>query len=139
MKLVSLFLSFSGRINRARYWLGTLVLLALAVGIAAAFVGQSERRGLVRAAVGLLLLFLVYSRISVSAKRFHDRGMSGWTASFAFAPVPILVAAEILQNDLLAVLGNLFSVGIEIWFFIELGCLRGDAGPNLFGPASPGA
>jgi uncharacterized membrane protein YhaH (DUF805 family) len=60
--------------------------------------------------------------------------MSGWTVSFLFASGPILLAAEILQNDLLAVLGNLFSAGIEIWFFVELGFLRGSIGPNRFGP-----
>ena len=135
MDLANLFLGFSGHINRTRYWIATLVLFALAAGLAAAFTHFDQwRSGLVIAVVVLLFLCLTYSRLSVLAKRFHDRGMSGWTALFVFSPVPILLASEILQNDLFAVLGNLFSLGIEIWYFVELGCLCGDVGPNRFGP-----
>ena len=104
-------------------------------GLAVFFIDAHARIGrssLVAASV--MFLAICYSKLAVSAKRFHDRGKSGWTALFLLAPVPILIASELLPNELLAFLGKAFSLGIEIWFFVELGFLRGDIGPNRFGP-----
>jgi uncharacterized membrane protein YhaH (DUF805 family) len=135
MMTIGLFLSFSARISRAQYWLATVTLYALMSGLFAVFTDAHARISRVfLAAAGVMFLAICYSKLSISAKRFHDRGKSGWAALFLFAPAPILIASELLQNELLGLLGKMFSLGIEIWFLVELGFLRGDVGPNRFGP-----
>jgi uncharacterized membrane protein YhaH (DUF805 family) len=135
MKIIGLFFGLSGRINRAQYWLTALTLYALVSGLAAVFINAHARIGRYSlAAVSVMFLAICYSKLAVSAKRFHDRGKSGWTALFPLAPVPILIASELLQNELFGLFGKLFSFGIEIWFLVELGFLRGDIGRNRFGP-----
>jgi uncharacterized membrane protein YhaH (DUF805 family) len=135
MKIIGLFFSFKGRISRAQYLLAVFTLFALMFGLAALLTIAHARMSRFFLTVGsVMFLAICYSTLSVGAKRFHDRGKSGWTVLLLLAPVPILIASELLQNELLSFLGNLFSLGIEVWFFVELTFLRGDVGPNRFGP-----
>jgi len=107
-------LSFEGRINRAQYW--AFVLLYFAGAIACAIVdGILPTGGL----IGLLFaLAALYPSICVLARRWHDRGKSGWWTLIALIP---LVGA--------------------IWILVECGCLKGTDGPNAYGPdpLAPGA
>ena len=56
------------------------------------------------------IIAMIWSGICVGVKRCHDRNKSGWFILIQLVPL----------------------VG-PIWYFVELGCLRGTIGPNRFG------
>ena len=110
-----------GRIDRRTWWLqyalplavlSVLALLAdLALGnsdLEALAAGQSDY-GPIVLTVGLLTL---PASISGSATRLHDRGLPAWLLLIAFVPFFGQVALLVLT-----------------------GFLRGDVGPNRYGPA----
>ena len=128
-----LFLSYSGRLGRAAYWLGNLGLMVLQWVVIFGLLQlshstldrltQLERGthlppadvvqdlmmhvGLPVLIVGLLFLYPSYA---IATKRWHDRGKSGWWSLIAFVPI----------------------IG-ALWMLIELGFLGGDDGVNDFG------
>ncbi|QIG49502.1 DUF805 domain-containing protein [Nordella sp. HKS 07] len=112
MNLLSLLFSLHGRIGRGQYWLGYLVLLALAVvSWLALFAGLGNESIPLLLVPIALLPFSLWIAICVMGKRYHDRGKSAWWILICLIPV----------------------VG-GIWQFIELGLLRGDDGTNGYGP-----
>jgi len=127
MNLSSLYLSFSGRINRQPWWLGLLALAVVHVVIllgifavigpgavpidpndqAAAMVTLSK----IMIPAVVLWLIVLYPTLAIYTKRWHDRGKSGWGTLIALVPI----------------IGG-------IWALVELGFLRGTAGSNRYGP-----
>jgi uncharacterized membrane protein YhaH (DUF805 family) len=128
----------SGRINRAKYWRSALlftvtglmvaVILFTAAGIAAPL--------FVVMLVLVLIPWLLWG-ISITTERLHDRGKSAWRL-VAFYLVPGLLgqlakpawsagAAGAALHYMLA------ASALSIWRFVEIGCLRGDNGPNTYG------
>lgn len=104
-----LLFQFDGRINRAKYWLGFLIVAVAGVivaGIAAA-VNSNAFWGL----AGLALLALLWPSIAIEIKRWHDRDKSGWWWLIRLVP---------------------FIGGL--WVLIECGFLEGTQGPNQYGP-----
>jgi uncharacterized membrane protein YhaH (DUF805 family) len=141
------YLSFDGRANRQRYWLTSLAVAAL-LGVGAVVVSLMSVAATVLAVL-LVPLFLLYLWIvlAVGARRLHDREKSAWWL-MVFQGVPILLSA--LRGLMILGTGNeaagpgallgLIGLGFSIWGFVELGFLKGTAGPNRFGPdplASP--
>jgi uncharacterized membrane protein YhaH (DUF805 family) len=131
----------SGRIGRAKYWhsvliyigggLMTAVILFTAAGIAAPL--------FVVMIVVVLIPWLLWG-FSFTTKRLHDRGKSAWWL-LVFYLVPGVLgqfaeaawfggAAGTVLHYVLA----LAAFALTIWGFIEVGCLRGTAGPNTYGP-----
>lgn len=102
-----LFFQFDGRINRAKWWIGVIVLWVVQ-GIVYAIFGFDET-GL--GIASLISLVLLWPSLAISIKRFHDRDKSGWWILIALIPI----------------------IGF-FWILIELGMLEGTAGPNQFGP-----
>ena len=104
--------SFEGRINRAKFWAGVGVLFA--VGLLANLIDLmlglqiAEGVGVLGAIVGLISIYL---GLALYAKRWHDRGKSGWWTLISLVPV----------------------IGL-IWIIVELGILKGTEGPNQYGP-----
>jgi uncharacterized membrane protein YhaH (DUF805 family) len=131
----------SGRINRAKYWrsvfifivagLMTAVILFTAAGIAAPL--------LIIMVVLVLIPWLLWG-VSFTTERLHDRDKSAWwLVVFYLAPGALgqlakfawfAGAAGTMLNYLLA----LAAFALTIWGFIEIGCLRGTAGSNTYGP-----
>jgi uncharacterized membrane protein YhaH (DUF805 family) len=71
--------------------------------------------------------------LAVVTKRLHDRDKSAWwLILFYFAP-PILQGIGRRSGAAGFVL-ILIGLGIGIWAFVEIGCLRGTAGLNSYGP-----
>ena len=135
-----LFTSFEGRINRAKYWAGTVILAlaSIALGfIIGAIFGASTFGTLL---VTLVTLALFYPAYAVAAKRFQDRDKPGNTALYGLVPVLI---ASLLQAfgltgtpqepNALGWICNLITFGVGLWFLIDLGILKGTPGPNKFG------
>ncbi len=128
MSISSLLWSWEGRIGRARFWLGVLlvILMSIGFGIVGSLFGIPIDTGMgpvaeeISAAGALYLLaaliVVAYAQLAVYAKRFHDRGKSAWWVLIAFVPI----------------------IGF-FWILIELGMLPGDPGPNAYGPPELGA
>jgi uncharacterized membrane protein YhaH (DUF805 family) len=142
---------FSGRINRAKYWLAAVfwtVVFILLVGIILVIIGRGSSDfsgddiGAVIASLGLgILLFVVVlipmlvSWLAVGIKRLHDRDRSGWwIVLFYFVPAVLDGIGRSSQSDLIALVLSLAGFGIAIWGLVELGFLRGTVGPNRYGP-----
>jgi len=112
-----LLFQFDGRINRAKFWLGVVVILiveAIALAIIAA-IGFDSAIGIILALV--LYVAVVWASLAISIKRWHDRGKSGWWVLISLIPL----------------------VG-PIWALVETGFLPGTDGPNQYGtdPLAPG-
>jgi uncharacterized membrane protein YhaH (DUF805 family) len=109
-----------GRIDRRTWWLqytvplGALSVLALLADVAlgnsdlARIVAGEDTFGPIFTAMALLT---TPASISASATRLHDRGMAAWWLPLALVPI----------------------VG-PLTFLVLNGFLRGDGGPNRYGP-----
>ncbi|WP_062212549.1 DUF805 domain-containing protein [Aureimonas sp. AU12] len=133
-----LFLDFHGRIGRKWFWIASLCLVALqaAAGFAVDLLlpptddpvptftemaGALEAgsdptgpnwHGIARLVAGILVwMGGGYVSLAISAKRWHDRGKSGWWQLLLLVPV----------------------IGF-IWVLVDTGFLKGTDGPNRFGP-----
>jgi len=100
-------LSLEGRIGRQQYWL-RFILPTFVVSVILGVLAAIPLFGVLDI---LYSLALIWPSIAVGAKRCHDRDRSGWFLLVGLIP---LVGA--------------------IWLLIDLGFLRGTAGPNRFGP-----
>ena len=69
----------------------------------------------------------------------------GWLLMFLFAPWSLAalsiwlsegpVFVEYSWAEPAAIVAALLSLAFNLWAFVEIGLLRGQAGPNRFGPA----
>jgi uncharacterized membrane protein YhaH (DUF805 family) len=140
MDLSSLFLSLDGRINRARFWLGTVILAVVsfaATYLIVLLIGVSQGAVALSAAVAFALAYPSYA---VMAKRFQDRGKPGWLALIGLVPVyatNLLYTFEVFDTLDPSPLAQGIDVVISLillWFLVELGFLKGTQGPNRYGP-----
>jgi uncharacterized membrane protein YhaH (DUF805 family) len=123
-----LFTSLDGRIGRQQWWLGVIVLVVIQwiVGFVIGMLfgtemppdpemagfGASYSLGLVGGLIMFIVMLpLLWASITLYAKRWHDRGKSGWWSLIMLVPI----------------------VGF-LWILIELGMLRGIEGANQYGP-----
>ena len=90
MNLVDLFLSTDGRINRLRFWIGTLILAAISTAamlLNLAVVGVSQTAVLISV---LVAFALAYPSYALMAKRFQDRDRPGLLALLGIVPAFIV-------------------------------------------------
>jgi uncharacterized membrane protein YhaH (DUF805 family) len=123
--------SFGGRLNRAPFWwVGFANLLALAISIVVAIAANV---GWIL--FGIVLVATIISGFAIAVKRLHDRDKSGWWVLLFYVAPSVASAIGTASGDsgLLAVAG-LVNLAISIWAFVEMGCLRGTAGTNRYGP-----
>ena len=135
-----LFTSFEGRINRAKYWAGTIILAIVSIVagfIIGAIFGSSTLGAIL---VALVTIALFYPGYAVAAKRFQDRDKPGVTALYGLIPVLIASLLQAFgltgtpnQPNALGWICTLVTMGVGLWFLIELGILKGTPGPNRFG------
>ena len=135
-----LFFSLDGRINRAKYWLGSLAVVVMGTAgilLILAMVGISDAAVAFTIALSLALLYPSYA---VMAKRFQDRNKPGVLALFGIVP---LVSSNLLQTfgyldpenpSVILQIFDVVVVGISLWLLVELGILKGTQGPNRYGP-----
>jgi len=110
-----LLFKFDGRINRAKFWAGSVLIWGIytlwIIAVVAA-INVSSTAGVVIGFLGIMIWVLaIWSGLAISIKRWHDRGKSGWWIFIAAIPI----------------IGGL-------WALIETGFLEGDLGPNEYGP-----
>ena len=129
--LFQLVFGLSGRIDRATYWRALIIYcgVLLILGFIAAFVGFAlYGHGRFDLAIPLLILL-----IPLSVRRLHDREKSGWWLLALYVlPAVLDDLADVAGTGLQFALSPA-SLALWIWAFVELGCLRGAAGPNRFG------
>ena len=140
MDLQYVFTSLDGRINRAKWWAGIVILavVSLVLGFVIDVIfGSGAFGGLLATLVALGLFFPTYA---VCAKRFQDRDRPGKTALYGL--VPLLVAGLLQTWGLtgtpqepngLGWICTLINLGVGLWFLIDLGILKGTPGQNHFG------
>jgi uncharacterized membrane protein YhaH (DUF805 family) len=140
MDLQYLFASLDGRINRAKWWAGMVILAIISLVlnfIILMIFGRGFFGGFL---ITLLVLALLYPSYAVSAKRFQDRDRPGKTALYGL--VPVLIANLLTTWGLTGVPGQpngvgwlctLINLGVGLWFLIDLGILKGTPGQNHFG------
>ncbi len=119
--------SGKGRFSRSQYWgygvLGSALfslLAAIPYIILVFLLIQADETGkdlnlvaIIALTLTTLILYVpaMWISFAAAAKRFHDRGKSGWMALVALIP---------------------YAGGI--WILVECGCLAGTPGPNPYGP-----
>ena len=154
--MLSLLFGFHGRINRAKYWFGSLLIgfagflaIGLLLAIASGGAVDAKTKGQQLAIFGACALMLApvlalmaWSGFAIQVKRFHDRGRSGWLASLPLvvgtAMMLTLLGAIAGQTPPLALVAQVEPYAGVLWlinlaFFIDLGCLPGKQGPNRYG------
>jgi len=163
MPLRQLLLSFKGRINRAPYWIVTIGFWIVIVTFFTLMVtGEFQMlvdgdpataepfnliilMAIIAVSFALLVSF-AYAQLTIMAKRLHDRNKSAWWILFYYAALTspswvmmlgLLTGSAVLL--LLGVLANYIAGIVWLWFFVELGFLKGSQGPNRFGPDPLGA
>jgi uncharacterized membrane protein YhaH (DUF805 family) len=151
MNFAHVLFGFTGRINRAKYWLAVLFWIAalfVATGVILAIIGKganefsADNIGGLLAALGLgilvialVLIPMLISYFAVGIKRLHDRNKSGWWILLFYAgPIVLNAIGARSESDVVSSGLGLVSFIISVWALIELGFLRGTIGPNQYGP-----
>ncbi|MBM3529456.1 MAG: DUF805 domain-containing protein [Alphaproteobacteria bacterium] len=137
MNIFNLLFTYEGRINRGKFWLAVLAYIVISVVIVMLLF--IPILGWIAAAAGYIGMLV--SGVMVGIKRLHDRDKSGWWIAL-FVGVPMVLGAAgawinyQLEEDVTSgsMVLSLVSFAISLWGFIELGCLRGTAGQNQYGP-----
>jgi uncharacterized membrane protein YhaH (DUF805 family) len=149
----NLLFGFSGRINRAKWWLTVLITIIINV-VVQLIVNASETVGGILAIVAAIVV--IWIGLAAGAKRLHDLNRTAaWLVVFYLGPILLLIAFFIVAGaDVVAALvsdesldgSTLARVGatggivalvifiVGIWALIWFGCLRGTVGPNQYGP-----
>lgn len=97
----NLLLSANGRIARARFLQGMVILTVASVLVSAGSV-------MVGSGIGALGLVLIYPYVCVFGKRLHDNGRTAWWV------IPIWVASLVLSFILGLILGPFFTGAEEL-------------------------
>ncbi len=119
---IQLFFSSTGRLQRAPF----LVASAVLIGLLALYDGAAN--AVVHWLTGWFVYpVLIFSAACVLSKRLHDRGRSGWWSAL------LLLAFSAVWPSPHGFFAFLFCA-IVVWAVIDLGVMRGEQGPNRFGP-----
>jgi len=101
---------FDGRINRAKFWLG-VVILWVAYAVLGIIITTGRDSSILFALAIVAYFVLIWPNLAVSIKRWHDRDKSGWWVLIVLIPI----------------------VG-PIWAIVETGFLPGTPERNQYGP-----
>jgi uncharacterized membrane protein YhaH (DUF805 family) len=146
-----LYTSFEGRINRKPYWIGLIVLIIVMMviifGASFLLIGSIvEPPFQTRLVTFVLQLLFLYPSTALMVKRLHDRNRPSYWAAFILVPMVLKSLTDLmgmtgdpLNQNALDYLLNIIVFVVSIWFFVELGCLRGTVGTNQYGPDPIGA
>jgi uncharacterized membrane protein YhaH (DUF805 family) len=138
----NLMFGYDGRIGRLYCFLGFLAFIAITGFFSSIAEDATAGTGDIGRYVAFVFIvgtgFWMHSAVAI--KRLHDRDKSAWWyLLYGIGPLGIFIAAIYFYIERIpAAAWILFIVSIAalIWAIVELGCLRGTAGPNRFGPAS---
>jgi uncharacterized membrane protein YhaH (DUF805 family) len=138
-----LLFGFSGRINRAKFWLALLIYLVFFFAVIGLTMAMSSSMTTMFGAALVAYIPLIVSGIAVGIKRLHDRNKSGWWLLLFYAgPLLLNTIGYYAFGDDSGMPSQIImyvSFAINIWALVELGCLRGTIGGNQYGgdPLAP--
>lgn len=161
MNLVSLLFGYKGRINRAQFWIGNLgagvagIMLLFLLGVMFIPTTDFPKTGVgilhMMSVMGLVLLpplgLIGWISVALQTKRLHDRGRSGlWTmlpllpGFMISATVFAALASGETPEQAVSSIGAwmLVTQAINLFMFIDLGCMPGKPEPNKYGPPPGG-
>jgi uncharacterized membrane protein YhaH (DUF805 family) len=137
------FFGFAGRINRAKYWrviLLNFVCLMIFMMVVPLSIGSSFHDADPKWAKPLTLALLAGTMgpiLIISTWCFaamHDRNKSGWwIALFFIAPSLLGKLSDRFDDQTAVFIISAVGLGLSIWCFAEIFCLKGTKGPNRFG------
>lgn len=157
MHLVSLLFGFSGRINRAQYWLGcviagiggaTLFFVLAALTMPEGGVPKTALQALqavpsMALAFGAPLVLMGWSGSALQTKRLHDRGRGALWAMAPFVPL-IMIVVNIVSGFSTGMRPEQVAASLMMWvvisqivnvvMFVDIGCMAGKPEANRFGP-----
>jgi len=123
-----------GRSRRKEYWYCSLVsfLIALALGLIGILTDSAKVFEMLSNIYSLLMFI---PNITLSIRRLHDIGKSGWFMLFPCVVILGLMALVSLfnLNGIIAAMVGLAMIVVAIYFFL-LFVRNGDDGPNQYGP-----
>jgi uncharacterized membrane protein YhaH (DUF805 family) len=134
--------NFNGRVGRGRYWRLTLLyLLAFMLGSAlfitlGIVIHASPNDPVSFVAVIVFMVFMFATSIaiaSIGVRRLHDRGKPGWWLLLYYAGPLWLVPKNSAWHGAGLIL-PVIALAILLRGFVDLGVLRGESGPNAYGP-----
>ena len=143
--ILSLLFSFSGRINRAPFWLGVVITIVAMFGCEY-LINPAQFTSLTDApmskASAMLGLVMLVPTMAITVKRCNDRD---WPVvvpiAFGLLMLPYFIAPLLGWNysqnfnvKSLAGALNVATLAISFAFLIDNGFLRGTVGPNRHGP-----
>lgn len=106
-----------------------MFLINVVVSIVAGFLPSAAGNGLSI----LVSLAFILPNIGVTARRLHDRNLSGWWQLVPIVPTILLLAMIFTMSLTEAALILLSLLAVAVWFLMML-ILPGTSGPNRFGP-----
>jgi uncharacterized membrane protein YhaH (DUF805 family) len=150
-----LFFGFSGRINRAKWWL--TVLVTTVINILVSIISNAVQSTAVVGVLALVAFIAVcWIYLAAGVKRLHDLNRTGaWLVLFLGTPIVALILivasvgltagaallagqtpdpAAMEQMGMVATIAGLACLVVGIWALVWFGCLRGTVGPNQYGP-----
>ena len=140
-------LAFRGRLTRLGYWRWQMAMAIVGAGFVYGAVAVTMGGGprWLSALVLAPMAIAVIAAIGVVARRLHDRGRGAlWLAVFLFMPWSLAALSIWLSEAPLLVeqawappaafAAALLSLLFNLWGLLEVGLLRGQPGPNRFGP-----
>ena len=142
--LTALFLSARGRISRKTFWIGAGLLIAWVFVIFVVLwtiLGPTLIQNFFGRLTGFpFVLLTIYFAYNLAAKRFNDRdrpiicaqAVAGLAALKAVLNL-VRITGDLHAQNVLDQLFVLAGTGIALWYFIELGMMRGTEGPNAHG------
>jgi len=156
VNLVSFLFGFSGRINRTQYWLGCMCagvggavlffMLALLtmpnIGAPKTSADAIQILPSMALTFGIPLILMGWVGSALQTKRFHDRGRGGLWALLPFLPMTMIVTTVVSGAATGASLDQVMSSAamwllllqlVNLFMFVDLGCMPGKPGPNRFG------
>ena len=138
MNWSQLLFSFSGRVNRARFWIGTILLVIAWIAAWTLFSWMFMRAGSLIPVYGFGIaagVMILWGQLGICIKRLHDRGKSGgWLLIFWALPMAVNYVGQGFTQYSLRMAAAAVIGAIGVWSLVEFGILRGVKGPNHYGP-----
>ncbi len=155
MNLGHMLFSFSGRINRAKWWLAVLIVFIIQVVIYILTTAMPSD-GVISLVSFVVAIVVLWISLAVGAKRLHDLNRSAaWLVLFIGGQILLIVilvvyivttigGAALSQQEFdpaifapmagVAIIIGVLAFALWLWALIWFGCLRGTVGPNQYGP-----
>lgn len=109
---------FSGRSTREEYWMFTLIyLLAYGALIMVSSILESNAFEIV---VALLSLGVVVPSLSITARRLHDTGRSGWWQVSPYIGFVFAVIGILQESSVLSIGGSILILVLAIMLLVFL-------------------